>query len=67
MMPPVANAERLRSVINGDWTPYEKRTAFTTIAFGEEQATEGEFVEYDWGLLRHDIHVLFHHATAVQH
>jgi hypothetical protein len=47
-------------VVQGDWSPYEKRT--TVQIFGQVEPVE--LVDYNWELLRHDIHVALHRATA---
>jgi hypothetical protein len=59
---------RATKVIGGDWTPYASEKTWSTYT---PSNTEGDVsvgaltaVEWDWGLLRHDIHVLLHLART---
>lgn len=58
---------RVHLLLAGDWTPYLKSGtevipyANTASGLGNPIATINE---WDWGLLRHDIHVLYHRAGS---
>lgn len=55
---------RLLKLVGNDWSSYQaERRANIYTASGVEGGVSVnalDFVEWDWGLLRHDIHVLIH-------
>lgn len=60
-----ASADRLLSVINGDWSPYNRtrKTCHAPLKWEVSPAlVVNEWMETDFELLRHDIHVAVYHA-----
>ena len=55
------NRARLLALVNNDWSPYRGQVVERGVK-GDERVRD-DYASWDFGLLRHDIHVLLHAAS----